>query len=92
MKHAREDYNRFQDPENKIPEDEPVFLIRGRDPIAPAVLRYYADMQRSRATRIMARGSMEMEDALDLACVVERHATAMEEWNPHGHKKRIADL
>lgn len=28
MKHAGEDYNRIQDPENKIPADEPVFLLR----------------------------------------------------------------
>jgi len=27
MKRAREDYNRIQDPENKIPNGEPVFLI-----------------------------------------------------------------
>lgn len=38
MIHAREDYNRIQDPENKIPEDEPVFLLRGQDPIAPTLL------------------------------------------------------
>ena len=31
MKHAREDYNRFQDPANKIAEDEPVFLVRAKD-------------------------------------------------------------
>ena len=29
MKHARDDYNRIQDPAGKIPEDEPVFLLRG---------------------------------------------------------------
>lgn len=38
MIHAREDYNRIQDPENKIPEDEPVFLIRGQDMCALAAL------------------------------------------------------
>lgn len=26
MLHARDDYNRIQDPENKIPENEPVFI------------------------------------------------------------------
>lgn len=30
MIHARPDYNRIQDPENKIPEDEPVFLLRAK--------------------------------------------------------------
>ena len=43
MKHAREDYNRFQDPEGKIPEDEPVFLIRGQDKASVEAVRYWAD-------------------------------------------------
>ncbi len=38
MKHAREDYNRIQDPEGLIPENEPVFLIRGKDVAAPAAI------------------------------------------------------
>lgn len=42
MKHAREDYNRIQDPLGKIPENEPVFLIRGQDLAAPEALRQYA--------------------------------------------------
>ena len=42
MKHAREDYNRIQDPEGKIPEDEPVFLIRGQDLAGPQTLREWA--------------------------------------------------
>ena len=42
MVHARKDYNRIQDPEHKIPEDEPVFLIRGQDKSAPATLRFWA--------------------------------------------------
>ena len=44
MRHAREDYNRIQDPEEKIPEDEPVFLIRAQDVVAPAALENYATM------------------------------------------------
>ena len=31
MRHARPDYQRFQDPLGLVPEDEPVFLIRGQD-------------------------------------------------------------
>ena len=31
MLHAREDYNRIQDPAGIIPADEPVFLIRAQD-------------------------------------------------------------
>lgn len=42
MKHARKDYNRIQDPDGKIPDGEPVFLIRGQDLAAPDTLRAYA--------------------------------------------------
>lgn len=44
MKHARKDYNRIQDPEKKIPADEPVFLLRGQDRYAPIMLRIYANL------------------------------------------------
>lgn len=43
MRHAREDYNRFQDPEGLIPQDEPVFLLRGQDEFAPQTLLFYAN-------------------------------------------------
>jgi len=43
MIHAREDYNgRIVDLENKIPEDEPVFLLRGQDMAAPKVVEFWA--------------------------------------------------
>ncbi len=43
MLHKRKDYNeRIQDKANIIPDDEPVFLIRGQDVIAPDTLRFYA--------------------------------------------------
>ena len=38
MKHARDDYNRIQDPDGLIPDDEPVFIIRGQDISAPDAL------------------------------------------------------
>jgi len=41
MKHARSDYDRIQDPEGKIPEDEPVFLLRACDPAAVPTLDAY---------------------------------------------------
>lgn len=43
MLHAREDYNRIQDPEEKIGVDEPVFLLRAKDVSAPATLRFWAE-------------------------------------------------
>ncbi len=43
MKHGRSDYNaRIQDNANIIPDDEPVFLIRGQDIVAPFALQKYA--------------------------------------------------
>lgn len=47
MKHARDDYNRIQDPAGKIPEDEPVFLLRGQDRAAPGAVRAYAEILES---------------------------------------------
>jgi len=43
MKHAREDYNRIQDPAGLIPADEPVFLLRGQDKHAAATVRAWAN-------------------------------------------------
>lgn len=48
MKHAREDYNRIQDPSRKIPDDEPVFLIRGQDECAPGTLEFWASLAESK--------------------------------------------
>lgn len=42
MIHARDDYNRIQDPDGKIPEDEPVFLLRAQDALACKAVEYYA--------------------------------------------------
>lgn len=42
MKHARDDYNRIQDPAGLIPDDEPVFLLRAQDKHAAETLRWYA--------------------------------------------------
>ena len=44
MKHAHEKYDRIQDPEGKIPEDEPVFLLRGQDIFAADVVEYWAEL------------------------------------------------
>ena len=42
MKHARADYDRIQDPAGLIPDDEPVFLIRGRDMVGPSAVESWA--------------------------------------------------
>ncbi|MDR3328178.1 MAG: hypothetical protein LBT04_08730 [Prevotellaceae bacterium] len=46
MLHARKDYDRIQDPDNKIPADEPVFLLRGQDKFAPELLLRWASKLR----------------------------------------------
>lgn len=43
MKHARQDYNRIQDPTGQIPASEPVFLLRGQDVCAPVAVQAWAD-------------------------------------------------
>lgn len=76
MLHARKDYNRIQDPENKIPEDEPVFLLRGQDQVAADVVRYWAYLHES-------VGGDE-----DIASLAHQQADLMEEWPKH----KLADL
>lgn len=78
MKHARDDYDRIQDPAGLIPEDEPVFLLRGQDKSAPETLRFWAD------EHIRNGGSVE------LAVLAEQQATAMELWQANRGGK-VAD-
>ena len=79
MKHAREDYNRIQDPENKIPEDEPVFLLRGQDELAP-------DLVRTWAIQLFAKGGNPV-----MAGMALEQSKLMEEWQKT-HKKKLPDL
>ena len=68
MKHFREDYNRIQDPAGLIPENEPVFLLRGQDIFAPELLLRWAAKLR------LNGGDPEM------ARLVENGAQEMIEW------------
>ena len=79
MRHARPDYNRFQDPEGLIPEDEPVFLIRGKDAVGPETLRNWADS----AARIGA--------GHDIVQAAREQADEMERWQAQ-HGSKVADL
>lgn len=80
MFHARDDYNRLQDPDGKIPEDEPVFLIRGQDVVAPSVLRHWVQLYREHETH-----------SPSMAKMVLQHANAMEAWQKE-HGSKVADL
>lgn len=68
MLHARKDYDRFQDPEGKIPINEPVFLLRAQDAVAVEVVRFCTKCHRN------AGGSEEMAE------MAEKHADSMSEW------------
>ena len=79
MKHARDDYNRIQDPANLIPKDEPVFIIRGQDRVGPATVRYWAS---------------KAEDAGADQSIIEAarwQAKQMESWQLE-HGSKIPDL
>ena len=79
MKHAREDYNnRIIDIDGIIPEDEPVFLLRGQDVFAPAALRYWAQLMIDKKQYEMAKLALE-------------HADKMDSWQKE-IKHKIADL
>lgn len=67
MKHARADYNRIQDPAGLIPEDEPVFLLRGQDELACKAVAYYAELCKA-------------VQAPEIAAKAEAHARAMADW------------
>lgn len=67
MIHAREDYNRIQDPAGLIPEDEPVFLLRAQDQLACLAVAYYADLCRQ-------------VQAPEVAAKAEDHSKLMAAW------------
>lgn len=67
MKHARPDYMRIQDPDNKIPEDEPVFLIRAQDAVSGDAVRAWADLnQNSGGDPELSKRAREQAKEMDL--------------------------
>lgn len=78
MIHAREDWNgRIVDLEKKIPEDEPVFMVRAQDKHAASTIHFYANL---------VRQDMEADQRIVTLC--EAHETPIEEWP----KKKSPDL
>lgn len=80
MLHAREDYNRIQDPLNKIPADEPVLLFRAQDKYARHALLEYIKVIRNDPTAT--------PEALEVANTVARHERLFVEWET----KKTPDL
>ena len=76
MRHARSDYERFQDPAGLIPYDEPVFLIRAQDVVSGDALRAWADLNDA------AGGDPESSR------LSREHAARMDAWP----KKKLADV
>jgi hypothetical protein len=76
MLHARDDYNRIQDPAGLIPADEPVFLLRAQDKVAADTVLYWAEMNEE------AGGDPE------LTKLAHEHVQKMRAWA----KKKPADL
>ncbi|GAI26735.1 unnamed protein product [marine sediment metagenome] len=79
MKHARKDYDPIQDPRGLIPEDEPVFLLRGQDVVAPKVVEAWA---------MAAHNAGAKDDIVEHAY---KHAQAMRKWQEE-HKTKIPDM
>ncbi len=81
MLHARKSYNeRVQDSANIIPKDEPVFLLRGQDKLAPVLLDIYVAMSRN------TKGF-----DTNIACAVQEHAQRMRDWQGN-QKSKVADM
>ncbi len=79
MLHARKDYDRIQDPEGLIPEDEPVFLLRAKDILAPGILIHWA-------SELVIRGGDK-----EMASIVVKHAKKMIDWQEE-HGCKLPDL
>lgn len=76
MLHAREDYNRIQDPAGLIPNDEPVFLIRAQDVVGAQAVLAWAEF----AERVGA--------SAEIVNMAREHAFKMVEWA----EKKIPDV
>ena len=82
MLHARKDYNRrIQDSENIIPEEEPVFLLRGQDKFAPMILEIYAML-------VMNKGQ---DFDRNFVNNMKLHAANMRVWQKN-HKCKLPDM
>lgn len=89
MRHARSDYDRIQDPAATNPlvvahgtpigQDEPVFIIRARDIVAPETVRAWAVLARDAGAD------------LALVALAERWADEMEEWQM-AHGAHVPDV
>jgi hypothetical protein len=75
MKFTREDYNqRIVDLENRIPDNEPVFLLRAQDKFSSLTLKKYCDFLEDEAKLT------NNINLLNMACELRKHAHDMMMW------------
>ncbi len=88
MKFTRKDYTkRIVDKANKIPEDEPVFLLRGQDKLAPDTLRRYCELLEEEATK---QEGVKRDGLLSMADELRVHAREMVVWQ-HTKREKLPD-
>lgn len=88
MIHARDDYARIQDPENKIKPEEPVFLIRAQDRTAAAVVRYWVKLNKAALKEAEGLTDAQKAGRKKALTLAEAHAYRMEDWPT----KKFADV
>lgn len=90
MIHARNDYqSRIQDSENKIPADEPVFLLRAQDTTAAAVIRYWVKLNRKALNAAKeSKGDVNLHGRRKAIALAEAQAFRFDDWP----KKKAADV
>jgi hypothetical protein len=76
MKHARQDYDRIQDPAMLIPMDEPVFLLRAQDMCAAATVHLWANLAEKFGAKPV------------IVSLARQQADRMEKWRKH----KVPDL
>lgn len=65
MLHARKDYMSIQDASGRIPEDEPVFLLRSTDVTAPKVVEYWAELAKAAgANEVIVNAALAQAQAM----------------------------
>lgn len=88
MIHARNDYQRIQDPEHKFPADEPVFLLRGQDQTAAEVVRYWVRLNKKLLKEAKDLAPDQIKGRKKAIALAEAHAFRMDDWP----KKKAADV
>lgn len=74
MLHARKDYNRIQDPENKIGKDEPVFIVRAKDVFSTKAMEAWADA-------VLFEGNLQSNKGLkEMAAMIYEHIGKTIKW------------